>query len=85
MNQIFADNDRGVSLEKMNGGTVFIYDDDYYMRTQEIDNNDDIVCVRLRDGYVVHLTFNKKLEIFTGTLRMECSQQARKWSVNNYA
>lgn len=72
MNQIFADSNNVLSLENIFGGTVFIYDNDYYMRTQEIDSNDDIVCVRLRDGYVVHLAFNGKYEIFSGTLRMEC-------------
>lgn len=72
MNQIFADSNNVFSLKNTFGGTVFIYDNDYYMRTQEIDSNDDIVCVRLKDGYTVHLAFDKKCEIFTGTLRMEC-------------
>lgn len=72
MNQIFADSDNMFSLENIISGTVFIYVDDYYMRTQESDEDGNILCVRLRNGYIVHLPFDEKCEIFTGTLRMEC-------------
>lgn len=72
MNQIFADSDNMLSLENIISGTVFIYVDDYYMRTQESDKDGNILCVRLRNGYIVHLPFDGKHKIFTGTLRMEC-------------
>ena len=72
MNQIYADSNNMFPLEDIISGTVFVYDNDYYMRTQESDEDGNILCVRLRNGYLVPLDFNKKCEIFTGTLRMEC-------------
>lgn len=72
MNQIYAESNNMFSLGNVKGGTVFIYENDYYIRTQESDEDENIVCVRLKDGYAVHLAFDKKCEIFTGTLRMEC-------------
>lgn len=72
MNQIFGDNDRKISVEDTSDGAVFIYDYDYYIRTQQSDADGNIICVRLRDGYVAHFIPSEKCEIFIGTLRMEC-------------
>lgn len=73
MNQIYADNDKKVSLEDTSDGAVFIYDYDYYIRTQQSDADGNIICVRLRDGYVAHFIPSGKYEIFIGMLRIECS------------
>ena len=72
MNQIYADNRKKVSFEDVVSGQVIIYDNEYYIRTQENDEDENIICVRFRDGYVAHFIPSGKCEIFTGTLRMEC-------------
>lgn len=72
MNQIYAESNNMFSLGNVISGTVFIYYNDYYIRAQESDEDENIVCVRLKDGYTVHLPFEQKCEIFIGTLRMEC-------------
>lgn len=72
MNQIYAESNNMFPLENIISGTVFIYDNDYYIRTQESDEDGYILCVRLKDGYVLYVDPKKKFEVFTGTLKMEC-------------
>lgn len=71
MNQIYADSDREVFLRDVPSGTVFICNNDYYIKTDE---NDElgILCVTLKDGYVSYFECDAKIDFFRGTLRMEC-------------
>lgn len=73
MNQIYADNDRKVTLGEVPSGTVFICNDDYYIRTDENDALGNILCVTLKDGYAAYFDPDAKIDSFIGTLRMECS------------
>lgn len=73
MNQIYVDNDRGVSLGEVPSGTVFICNNDYYIRTDESDELGNILCVTLKDGYVAYFDCDAKIDSFRGTLRIDCS------------
>lgn len=73
MNQIYVDNDRKISLGEVPSGTVFICNDDCYIRTNKSDEFGNILCVTLKDGYVSYFDCDEKLDFFRGTLRMECS------------
>ena len=72
MNQIFADNDKEFSLGEVSSGTVFIYNGDYYIRTDENDELGNILCVTLKDGYVSYFDYDTKIDLFSGTMRIEC-------------
>lgn len=73
MNQIYVDNDREVSIGEVSSGTVFLCNDDYYIRTDENDNLGNILCVTLKDGYVAYFDCDTKIDSFIGTLRIDCS------------
>ena len=63
MNQIFADNDKEFSLGEVSSGTVFIYNGDYYIRTDENDELGNILCVTLKDGYVAYFDCDTKIDL----------------------
>lgn len=73
MNQIYVDNDREISLGDVPSGTVFIYNNDYYIRTNKSSELGNILCVALRDGYATYFDCDEKIDSFSGTLRIDCS------------
>lgn len=40
-------------LNRIKSGTVFLYDEDFYIKSDETDGYGDPQCVRLKDGYLI--------------------------------
>ena len=75
MNGITFDMDNKIcAIKDVYVGTVFCYNNAWYMMTNEMSQNKGYIAVSLATGEVVEFCDTDKVEVFNGILHINCCQ-----------
>ena len=78
MNEITYDNNKNCAIKDMCIGTVFYYESNWYMLTNELSKNDQdkkyATVVNLATGELGCFYCNYEAEVFNGILHINCRQ-----------